>query len=87
MCLINALLHAAFVRFEIVKQIAPAAAPGELDACVGGLVEVVPILDALAGARIRWAGTFWSGGRCRVGRRCRVWKCENTDGGNCDGND
>lgn len=86
MRLIVALLHAHFVRFEIVLQIASATAPGELGAIVGRLIEVVPILDPLAAARIRRAGTFWYFGSRRDGR-CRVRKCENTDGGNCDGND
>lgn len=86
MRLVIALLHAHFVRFEIVLQVASATAPGELGAIVGRLIEVVPILDALAAAWVRWAGAFWYLGGGRDGR-CRVRKCENTDGGNCDGND
>lgn len=58
-CLISALLHAHLVRFEIVLQIASAAAPGELGAVLGRLIEVVPIVDTLARAWIFWSKAFF----------------------------
>lgn len=92
MCLISALLHAHLVRFEIVLQIASAAAPGELGAVLGGLIEVVPIVDILARAWIFRSEAFLIHyllgrfGNCRDGR-CRVRWCENTEDGNGgDGN-